>query len=51
MVEGGVENGVVQESNPEVQAFPPLVDVANPMLEAPPSKKAYLERGNDGRAK
>src|SRR6266702_3305214 len=36
---GGVEKGVVSGRKPEVQSFPPLVEVAKPMLEAPPLKK------------
>src|SRR5436309_15821829 len=36
---GGVELTVVPGRKPAVQLFPPLVEVANPMLEAPPLKK------------
>src|SRR6266700_7416300 len=36
---GGVELTVVPGRKPAVQLFPPLVDVAKPMFEAPPLKK------------
>src|SRR6266496_6374136 len=35
----GVEKGVVPGRKPLVKLFPPLVDVAKPMSEAPPLKK------------
>src|SRR6266496_4421227 len=35
----GVEKGVVPGRKPLVKLLPPLVDVAKPMLEAPPLKK------------
>jgi hypothetical protein len=36
-VDAGVENGVVPGRNPDVHDLPPFVEVANPMLAAPPS--------------
>src|SRR6266705_4237658 len=34
----GVAKTVLEGRNPDVQDLPPLVDVAKPMFEAPPSK-------------
>src|SRR5436305_12002751 len=36
---GGVAKTVVAGKKPAVQLLPPLVEVANPILEAPPLKK------------
>src|SRR5438128_669409 len=36
---GGVAKTVLDGRKPLVKLFPPLVEVANPMLEAPPLKK------------